>query len=109
MRTETPLAQHRFNVGDRVRLGRRKPVGHCRAPWYLRGKPGVVVRVHGTFRDPERLAYHLPGLPALPLYKVRIRQIDIWPHYAGSASDDLEVDVYEPWLEAATSTTKRKR
>ncbi len=109
MKSEPAHPGQRFQLGDAVRMGRRKPVGHCRAPWYLRGKSGIVVGVHGVFRDPERLAYHLPGWPALPLYKVRFRQIDIWPDYTGSANDDLEVDVYEPWLDVATAKTKGKR
>jgi nitrile hydratase len=57
-----------------------------------------VAAVHGVFRDPERLAYHKPGLPALVLYKVRFRQADLWTDYSGSAKDQLEADIYEPWL-----------
>ncbi len=88
----------RFVVGDAVKIGDCNAVGHCRTPWYVRGKPGVVVEIHGAFRDPERLAYHRPGLPALVLYKVRVRQKDLWPKYKGPASDHLDVDIYEPWL-----------
>ena len=39
----------------------RPVLGHCRTPWYLRGKTGVIASMHGTFRDPELLAYHRPG------------------------------------------------
>ena len=89
----------RFAPGDRVRIASRPVVGHCRTPWYLRGKIGVVASVQGSFNNPEQLAYHLPGLPRLPLYKVRFRQGDIWSDYAGPAHDNLEADIYEPWLE----------
>jgi nitrile hydratase len=89
----------RFSPGDAVRICDRAVLGHCRTPWYLRGKAGVVASVHGTFRDPEMLAYHKPGLPAQPLYKVRFRQHDLWDRYAGPSGDDLEVDIYEHWLE----------
>ena len=45
-----------------VRVAARPALGHCRTPWYLRGKTGVVAAVQGRFRNPELLAYHKPGL-----------------------------------------------
>jgi len=89
-----------FAAGARVRVADRPALGHCRTPWYLRGRTGVVASVQGAFRDPEKLAYHQPGLPARVLYKVRFRQADLWPGYAGPAADELEADIYEHWLEA---------
>ena len=91
----------RFAPGDKVRVAQRSALGHCRTPWYLRGKVGVVASIHGTFRDPERLAYHLPGLPAQVLYKVRFRQSEIWRRYPGPTDDQLEADIYGHWLEPA--------
>ena len=82
-----------------MRVAARPSLGHCRTPWYLRGKTGVVAEVHGPFRNPELLAYHKPGLPTLALYKVRFRQSEMWNEYAGPRSDKLEVDIYENWLE----------
>jgi|SRR5690349_5604870 nitrile hydratase subunit beta len=93
--------RRRFQPGDPVQVVLRPVLGHCRTPWYVRGKRGVVQSVHGSFRDPERLAYHRPGLPAQVLYKVRFRQRDIWDGYTGSAGDQLEVDIYEHWLAPA--------
>jgi nitrile hydratase subunit beta len=81
-----------FKPGDVVRVAARASLGHCRTPWYLRGKTGVVTEVQGQFRDPERLAYHRSGLPAQVLYKVRFAQRKLWPTY------QLEADIYEPWL-----------
>ena len=46
----------RFAPGERVQVAARPVLGHCRTPWYVRGKSGVVIAVHGRFRDPERLA-----------------------------------------------------
>ena len=92
---------NRFAPGDAVRVADRTVLGHCRTPWYLRGKRGVVAAIHGTFRNPEGLAYHKPGLPALALYKVRFRQRDLWDRYAGPSGDELEVDIYEHWLESS--------
>jgi nitrile hydratase len=98
-----PRAQRKsaagFAPGDKVRVASRPVVGHCRTPWYLRGKPGVIAEVQGAFRNPELLAYHLPGLPNRTLYKVRFRQSDIWSRYSGPAQDNLEADIYEHWLE----------
>jgi len=91
----------RFAPGDRVDVQGRPVLGHCRTPWYVRGKQGVVVAVYGRFRDPERLAYHFPGLPAQVLYKVRFAQHEVWPNYAGAAKDHIEIDIYEHWLEPA--------
>ena len=88
----------RFKVGDVVRVDQRAVLGHCRTPWYLRGKSGLVAAVHGAYHDPERLAYHRPGLPEQVLYKVRFRQQDLWPRYKGQDSDQLEADIYEYWL-----------
>jgi hypothetical protein len=92
----------RFRPGDAVRVRGLPPFGHCRTPWYLRGKSGAIAAVQGAFRDPERLAYHKPGLPAQILYKVRFRQGDLRDSYPGPAGDRLEADIYEHWLEPAT-------
>jgi nitrile hydratase subunit beta len=99
----------RYKPGDRVRIDDRAVQGHCRAPFFARGHVGEIVLLHGTFRDPERLAYHKPGLPRLPLYKVRLRQRDVWPHYTGAPADTLELDVYENWLTPAKARSARPR
>lgn len=99
MSGETIHAAPRFRLGDKVRVDDRPALGHCRTPWYLRGKTGVIAGVQGAFRDPERLAYHLSGLPARVLYKVRFAQSDIWGSYGANAKDQLEADIYENWLE----------
>ena len=91
----------RFQPGQRVRVDDRGALGHCRTPWYLRGKTGVIAGIQGSFHDPEKLAYHKPGLPRQVLYKVRFRQADLWNGYNGHPEDDLEADIYEAWLIAA--------
>jgi nitrile hydratase subunit beta len=85
-------------IGSAVRIDERAALGHCRTPWYLRGKTGTICHVHGAFRDAEKLAYHKPGQPKLVLYKVRFLQRDLWPNYKGAASDTLETDIYQHWL-----------
>lgn len=83
----------------RVRVRAHRIPGHCRTPQYLKGCEGIVVGVVGTYKDPEKLAYHRPGLPAKQLYHVRFLQRNLWPCYSGSAGDTLEADLYEHWLE----------
>ena len=91
----------RFAPGARVSVRRSEPPGHLRTPYYVRGKRGVVERVCGSFANPEELAYGRDGLPTRPLYRVRFRQADLWPDYAGPAADSVEVEVFEHWLEPA--------
>lgn len=90
-----------FRPGERIRVRTTVPRGHCRTPWYLRGKEGVVEAGLGAFRNPEELAYHRDGLPEIELYRVRFRQARLWPDYGGGPSDTLLADIYEHWLEPA--------
>jgi nitrile hydratase len=91
----------RFHPGDRVRVLRAAPLGHVRTPWYIRGHFGVIERLCGAFPNPEELAYARRGEPSQPLYRVRFVQKNIWPDYAGPASDVVEVEIFQHWLEPA--------
>ena len=95
------MSGERYPVDTPVRIRRAWPPGHVRAPAYLRGCSGVVCRVVGEFGNPEEMAYGRNDGPKLMLYRVRFRQGDIWPDYAGPPQDTLQVEVYENWLEAA--------
>jgi nitrile hydratase len=88
----------RFAPGDPVRVKALFPPGHVRTPFFTRGKAGVVAELLGRFENPESLAYGRRTGP-VPLYRVRFRQVDLWPGYAGSAADTLVADLYEHWLE----------
>jgi hypothetical protein len=89
----------RFHPGDRVQVRRAFPPGHLRTPFYIRGRTGEIERVCGAFANPEELAYNRPGLPRQPLYRVRFRQAELWPDYAGPATDTIEIEIYQHWLE----------
>ena len=91
----------RFAPGDRVVVRRSESPGHIRTPYYVRGFVGEVERVCGPFANPEELAYGRDGAPPRPLYRVRFRQADLWPAYAGPPTDGVEVEIYEHWLEPA--------
>jgi hypothetical protein len=90
-----------FKVGDRVKVMKTYPLGHVRTPYYIRGCVGEIERVCGRFPNPEELAQMRDGLPALPLYRVRFRQKDVWPDYGGEAADVVEIEIYQHWLEKA--------
>ncbi|MBI4588928.1 MAG: nitrile hydratase subunit beta [Candidatus Rokubacteria bacterium] len=91
----------RFRAGDRVRVRVGSPPRHVRTPCYVQGKIGRVERLHGAYRNPESLAYGGDGLPRQALYLVRFPQSELWAKYAGSARDQLLIDIYEHWLEPA--------
>jgi len=95
-RTGTPA----FDIGDRVHVHDVVAPGHIRTPYYIRGKTGVVERFVGYFRNPEELAYGRSGEPRRALYRVRFVQKEVWPDYNGAASDTIDIDLYEHWLEA---------
>ncbi len=91
--------------GTPVRVRADTPSGHCRTPRYLRGHTGVVEQLLGTYRNPEQLAVHKPGLPKCWLYRVRFRQTQIWPDYEGPSGDELVADLYEHWLDPLEEVT----
>lgn len=92
----------RFKPGDPVAVRAAYPPGHVRTPCYIRGKTGIVERICGSFANPEELAFGRDGLPARALYRVRFGQHDVWHDYRGPASDTVDVEIYEHWLEPAS-------
>lgn len=91
----------RFKPGDKVRVRFADPPGHIRTPFYVRGKPGWIERYHGSFANPEELAYSRDGLPPRPLYLVSFNQTEVWDPYKSSPRDQIFVDIFEHWLEPA--------
>ncbi|PRH07317.1 SH3-like domain-containing protein [Burkholderia gladioli] len=90
-----------FQVGDHVRVSVRYPIGHYRTPFYLRGKPGQVVRVVEQYINPEQEAFGHNAGSQLWLYQVRFSQKDLWPENEGAPSDTLQLEIFENWLEKA--------
>jgi len=88
--------EHRFAVGDVVRVREWHPLGHTRAPRYVQGKHGVVVRLDGVFSVPD-VAYHCDGTRDEPTYSVRFESTVLW----GEPGDPVHVDVWESYLETA--------
>lgn len=88
----------RFASGERVRVLDLGLSGHVRTPHYLRNRSGVIERYCGAFPNPERRAYGERAAVHKELYRVHFRQHDLWPDYAGSPTDAVEVEIYEHWL-----------
>ena len=91
----------RFSIGDRVQISTRFDDRHHRVPAYVKGHAGIVERVCLPQVQPEMSAYHEPGEPRQPVYRVRLNQRDLWPDYAGPLRDTLEIEIFEHWLESA--------
>ena len=89
-----------FGDGDTVTVRTGNPPTHYRTPVYVQGKTGRVVALCGVYPDPESLAHGGDGTPHKALYRVEFPQAYLWEHYAGPATDRLQVDIYEHWLEA---------
>jgi len=102
-KTRKPESSKRsiFRIGDRVRIAWRFPVGHYRTPIYVRGKVGVIERVLDQFLNPEEEGYGRNSGRKIRLYRVRLKQRDLWPDYHGGDRDELQIEIYEHWLEPA--------
>ncbi|MEM6439671.1 MAG: SH3-like domain-containing protein [Pseudomonadota bacterium] len=88
-------------MAERVRVKDWRPRGfHVRAPWYLRGKTGVIERRLGAFKNPEDLAYHRPA-EKIELLRVRFTMRDLWGETAENPDDTLDAEIFAHWLEPA--------
>jgi len=85
-------------MAEHVRVKSLSPPGHVRAPWYLRGKTGVIERILGAFGNPEQLAYGHKA-EQRTLYRVRFTMQEIWGDAAETPTDTIDAEIYEHWLE----------
>lgn len=92
----------RFAAGQAVRVKDAKPERvarmHLRTPHYARGRIGQIVRVLGTFPNPEDIAFNRSAEPRV-LYHVLFEQKPIWGE--GQDGDTLLIELFEHWLEEA--------
>lgn len=98
-------AQPKFEPGDRVRVRNINPSGHTRCARYLRGKEGVVERVHGAFVFPDSNASE-EGENPQPVYNVRFDAAEVWGDQDGQRQS-IRFDLWEPYLEAAQAKERR--
>lgn len=85
-------------VARQVRVKTWSPPGHVRAPFYLRGKTGVIERELGTFGNPEQRAYGLPE-EKQSLLRVRFTMNEVWGDAAENPDDTLDAEIYAHWLD----------
>lgn len=88
-----------FAVGDRVRVRNRHPLGHTRAPRYVRGHIGVIERDHGVFIFPDSHAANGTKTPQ-HVYAVRFTAEELWGEDA-AARDSVYVDLWDDYLDPA--------
>ncbi len=93
----TPRMTPRYAIGDEVRVRAWHPPGHTRAPRYVQGKRGTIIRVDGAF-DIDDIAAHGGGSVADPLYSVRFTSQELWGE-AGAEGEVMHVDLFERYLE----------
>jgi nitrile hydratase subunit beta len=87
----------RFCCGDRVRTAAQGSAHHTRLPAYLRGKAGVIERIHGTHVFPDSNAQGLGENPQW-LYSVAFAARELWGPGA-DAGQQVSFDAFEPYLE----------
>ncbi len=87
----------RFAVGDGVRTRLLNPSTHTRLPRYCRGKPGIIVKVHGVHVFPDTNACGRGEAPQW-LYAVRFEARDLWGR--DTTATAVHVDCWESYLEA---------
>jgi len=93
------MNEHRFSVGQCVRIADRTPPVHHRVPSYAKGQTGIIERVCGMHPEPEK-CIRGDGKPFQRIYRVRIPQTDLWASYEGTDGDKLEIEIFEHWLES---------
>lgn len=93
----TSKLEQRFAVGDAVSAKNIHPQTHTRIPRYVRGKQGVVDKIHGCHVFPDSNSQGLGEDPQW-LYRVKFTASEIWG-VDHSVKDMIFVDMWEPYLE----------
>ncbi|GGB46240.1 nitrile hydratase [Tistrella bauzanensis] len=89
----------RFTIGDRVRVRDINTPAHTRAPRYVRGRVGEIVRLHGGFVFPDTGASGAGEQPQA-CYAVRFAARDLWGETA-HPRDCVHADLWDDHLEPA--------
>jgi nitrile hydratase subunit beta len=90
-------APARFKPGDRVRAKTIHPRSHTRLPRYVRGRIGVVERLHGAHVFPDAVVLGQGEDPQW-LYTVRFEARELWGADA-DPSVTVSIEAFEPYLE----------
>ncbi|HKH53297.1 MAG TPA: SH3-like domain-containing protein [Mycobacterium sp.] len=93
----TPHTGPRYSVGDEIRVRAWHPPGHTRAPRYVQGKRGTIVRCDGSHNIAD-IEAHGGGFVTDPQYSVRFTSRELWGE-AGADGEVMHVDLFERYLE----------
>jgi nitrile hydratase len=74
---DPPPPQTKFACGQRVRVKRMHPPDHSRCPRYARRATGLIERVRGADRLPDRAVYGEKVDPE-PVYSVSFSSRELW-------------------------------
>ena len=85
------LMDGKFALGDRVKIKTDNPGDLKRVPKYIKGKIGIVQRIHGQIVNRRD---HRDERPAL--YSVVFVSNDLFPE--ASKKDKVFVDIFEDWM-----------
>lgn len=88
-----------FKAGDRVRVKNHHPIGHTRAPRYVRGREGVIDRDHGVFVFADTSGSDKGPKPQ-HCYVVRFTATELWGPDA-NPRDVLLIDLWDDHLDRA--------
>ena len=86
-------------IGDVVRVREWHPSEHTRAPRYVQGKTGTIVRIDEAANVPD-IEAHGGGFVTDPLYSVRFTSRELWGE-GGSDGEVVHVDLFERYLQEA--------
>ncbi|MDT5215291.1 MAG: nitrile hydratase subunit beta [Mycobacterium sp.] len=96
--TREPQGPPRFQPDQRVRARNIHPRSHTRLPRYVRGRTGVVERLHGANVFPDSFVGGKGEDPQW-LYTIRLNGRELWGHDAEPGTT-VSIDAFEPYLEA---------
>lgn len=89
-------APAQFRLGEAVVARNMHPAGHTRLPRYVRGRQGLVERVHGAFVFPDTHA-HGAGENPQWLYTIGFDAAELWGETA-EAGQRVTVACFESYL-----------
>lgn len=92
-------APARFRLGEAVTARNEHPSGHTRLPRYVRGRQGLVERVHGAFVFPDTHAHGASENPQW-LYTIGFDGTELWGGEA-EAGQRVTVACFESYLQPA--------
>lgn len=90
-----------FKPGSEIRVLDIEPRIYDRLPSYLRERHGVVDEHYGSFGSPEEYAAGSHSPSGSHVYRVRFDAEELWGADAEAPGDELCVDLFEHYLEAA--------